>query len=57
MAAKNQPCKTISFKSDSDTTGLPYRELTAAEKVARKNATAKASNGPNGGRKCDAWSR
>lgn len=55
MAAKNPTRKMLTFKSDSDTTGLPYRELTAAEKVARSNA--KVRNGTHSGRKCGAWSR
>lgn len=41
MATKsNRPCKMLTFKSDSDTTGLPYRELTAAQKSAKAIAAA-----------------
>ena len=36
----NRPCKMLSFKSDSDTTGLPYRELTADQKAAQAIAAA-----------------
>ena len=44
----NRPCKMLSFKSDSDTTGLPYRELTADQKAAQ--AIAAANRKAMGGR-------
>jgi hypothetical protein len=44
----------LSFKSDSDTTGLPYRGgKTESEKVAEKNR--KAMNGPKSTPGCRAW--